>query len=76
MSTHLQERKSCGCDYRLAAVIVAHYLRGNDYNISLTTVDLIINKHFLRVAQVAIIAVVKAFFVTFLCKTLLCKNSL
>ena len=27
------KEKLCGCDYRLAAVIVAQYLRGNDQNI-------------------------------------------
>ena len=33
------KEKLRGCDYRLAAVIVAQYLRGNDYSILLTRVD-------------------------------------
>jgi len=36
------KEKLRGCDYRLAAVTVAQYLRGYDQNILLTRVDLTI----------------------------------
>ena len=34
------KEKLCGCDYRLAAVIVAQYLRGNDRYILQTSTNL------------------------------------